>query len=349
MSEAVARSGQAGSRTVFQLLPGILLCIAVSGLAELLGAGEAALFGRAWLEPLVLAILLGMLVANTLPVPKAAVPGIRFSAKTLLDIAVALLGATLSAAALQTLGFAAVLLIALMVFVALTAAFLLCRMLGLGPRLAMLIAAGNAICGNSAIAAVAPIIGADEEEIAAAISLTALLGVVTVLLLPLAVYLFDLALPRYALLTGLTVYAVPQVIAAAAPFGAATVTLATFVKLARVLMLGPLTLVLSLLAPRFGDSQQPTAGPRSRPVLFLPWFIVAFLLLAACRWAGLLDDALAHQLGTVSNYLAVVAMAALGFGVRLRSLVEVGPRVALGTGLANVTMVLLAIGMLQLL
>jgi uncharacterized integral membrane protein (TIGR00698 family) len=321
----------------------------VAAAAELLAGIEAMLFGRAWLEPLVLAILLGMLVGNAVAVPAGASPGIRFSAKTLLDIAVALLGATLSLAALRSLGGWAVLLIALMVFAGLAGAFVLCRALGLSRRLAMLIAAGNAICGNSAIASVAPIIGADEEEIAAAISLTALLGVATVLLLPLAVHLFDLPLPQYAVLTGLTVYAVPQVIAAAAPFGAATVTLATFVKLARVLMLGPLTLLLAALAPRFGAGEGGPSASTGRPVLFLPWFIIGFLVLAVCRWSGLLSEDLARLLGTGSNILATVAMAALGFGVRLRSLLEVGPTVALGTGLANILMLVLALATLQLL
>lgn len=334
--------GQAG-----KLLPGILLCLLVAVAAELLGVAEAALLGRAWLEPLVLAILLGMLLGNTLGVPDGARPGIRFSAKTLLDIAVALLGATLSLAALESLGLGAVLLIALMVLVALGGGFVLCRLLGLSPRMAILIASGNAICGNSAIAAVAPIVGADDEEVAASISLTALLGVVTVLLLPVAVFAFGLALPRYALLTGLTVYAVPQVIAAAAPFGVATVTLATFVKLARVLMLGPLTVLLSVLAPSFRPGEE--AGAPARPRLFLPWFILAFLLLAGLRWLGILPDGLAQQLGLASNLLAVIAMAALGFGVRLGSLVEVGPRVALGTALTAVMMVGLALVTLQLL
>jgi uncharacterized integral membrane protein (TIGR00698 family) len=314
----------------------------------LLGELEAFLFGRAWLEPLVLAILLGMLIANAGTLPRGFQPGIRFGAKTVLDVAVALLGATLSLAALRTLGVAAVLLIAAMVFVALWGGFWIGRLLGLNRRLAMLIAAGNAICGNSAIAAVAPIIRADEEDIAAAISLTALLGVVTVLLLPAAVYLFELPLPRYALLSGLTVYAVPQVIAAAAPFGAATVTLATFVKLARVLMLGPLTLLLSLLAPRFAEPNS-AGAPAARPRLFLPWFILAFLALAACRWTGLIGEGLAYPLGVASNWLAVIAMAGLGFGVRLKSLTEVGPRVAIATVLVNLLMVALALGMLALL
>jgi len=341
-------SGQAGRIALLTILPGLALCVVVGLAAQLLGSLEAMLFGRAWLEPLVLAILLGMLIANAIVLPDSVRPGIRFGAKTVLDIAVALLGATLSIAALETLGLTSVALIAAMVFVALAIGFWVARTLGLNRRLAMLIAAGNAICGNSAIAAVAPIIGADEEEIAAAISLTALLGVITVLLLPIAVYVFDMALPRYALLSGLTVYAVPQVIAAAAPFGAATITLATFVKLARVLMLGPLTLLLSVLAPRFAE---PGSGDitAARPRLFLPWFILAFLALAICRWTGLIGESIGHPLGLVSNWLAVVAMAGLGFGVRLRSLTEVGPRVAATTCLVNLMMVGLALLVLRLL
>ncbi|WP_205214991.1 MULTISPECIES: YeiH family protein [Sphingomonas] len=343
-----APSTEPNGRAPLSLLPGLALCVAVGLAAQALGAGEALLLGRAWLEPLVLAILLGMALANSFRLPPSVAPGIRFGAKTVLDVAVALLGATLSIAALETLGLVAVVLIAAMVFVALAGGFWLGRLLGLNRRLAMLIAAGNAICGNSAIAAVAPIIGADEEEIAAAISLTALLGVVTVLLLPIAVYVFALPLPRYALLSGLTVYAVPQVLAAAAPFGAATITLATFVKLARVLMLGPLTLLLSLLAPRFADADSSVA-PAARPRLFLPWFIIAFLVLAVCRWTGLIGEDLARPLGLVSNWLAVVAMAGLGFGVRLKTLGEVGPRVAGATVLVNLMMVGLALGMLALL
>jgi len=346
---SAAAAAERVRRQPLALLPGLALCIVVGIAAQLLGQLEALLFGRAWIEPLVLAILLGMLIANAGTLPPSVRPGVRFGAKTVLDIAVALLGATLSLAALRTLGVAAVLLIAAMVFVALLAGFWIGRLLGLNRRLAMLIAAGNAICGNSAIAAVAPIINADEEEIAAAISLTALLGVVTVLLLPVAVYAFALPLERYALLTGLTVYAVPQVIAAAAPFGAATTTLATFVKLARVLMLGPLTLLLSLFARRFAEPGGGGTTAAARPRLFLPWFIIAFLALAACRWTGLIGENLAQPLGLASNWMAVVAMAALGFGVRLRSLIDVGPRVAVATVLVNVMMVALAFGMLALL
>jgi uncharacterized integral membrane protein (TIGR00698 family) len=324
-----------------------LLSVLVALVAVGLGHVEARLLGRPWLEPLVLAILLGMVLGNMFRLPEAVAPGIRFSARTLLDIAVALLGATLSWAAVTAIGARLFLIIALVVLAALLIVFMVGRALGLSRRLAMLIAAGNAICGNSAIAAVAPIIGAKREEVAAAIALTALIGVVTVVSLPLAVHGLGQELPAYAVLTGLTVYAVPQVVAAAAPFGTATVALATLVKLARVVMLGPLTLLLSLLGRHFSEAGDDPASVH-RPILYLPWFIIAFVILAAARSGEWIGDDLAATLGQWSKQLSTVAMAALGLEVRLASLREAAPRVALVSALAAVLMLVLAVGALQL-
>src|SRR5690606_31975522 len=120
--------------------------------------------------------------------------------------------------------------------------------------LALLIACGNAICGNSAIAAVAPVIRAEREQVASAIAFTAVLGVVAVLGLPLLIAPLALSDTEYGVLAGLTVYAVPQVIAAAFPVSVAAGQMATLVKLARVLLLGPVVLLLALL------HRQPSAG-----------------------------------------------------------------------------------------
>ncbi len=96
----------------------------------------------------------------------------------------------------------------------LAVSFSLSRLLGLNTKLSILIACGNSICGNSAIAAVAPVIGADGDDIASSISFTAILGVLMVLGLPLLIPLLDLTATQYGILAGLTVYAVPQVLAA---------------------------------------------------------------------------------------------------------------------------------------
>ena len=265
----------------------------------------------------------------------------------MLDIAVALLGATLSWAAVVSLGPLLFLLIALVVMVALGLVFVIGRALGLSARLAMLIAAGNAICGNSAIAAVAPIIGAKRDEVAAAIALTALIGVVTVVLLPVAVLGFGQELSDYAVLAGLTVYAVPQVVAATIPFGTAIIALATLVKLARVVMLGPITLLLSLVGSRFVEPGEEMVRKRG-PSLYLPWFIIAFIVLAAVRSAGLIGDEAAATIGLLSKQLSTVAMAALGLEVRFATLRQAAPKVALVSSLAAALMLVLALGAVQL-
>src|ERR1700675_1837819 len=157
---------------------------------------------------------------------------------------------------------------------ALSISFVICRVTGLPLRMAILIACGNSICGNSAIAAVAPVIGADSDDIAASISFTAMLGVIVVLTLPLMVPVLQLSLTQYGVLAGLTVYAVPQVLAATLPIGALSNQVGTVVKLVRVLMLGPVVLGLSLISrhlppePRTGSQvSESRTAKRSGPAL----------------------------------------------------------------------------------
>src|SRR6185436_14460717 len=136
------------------------------------------------------------------------------------------------------------------VALAIATSYLISRLLGLPLRMSILIACGNSICGNSAIAAVAPVIGADADDVASSISFTAVLGVLFVLGLPFLVPILQLSLTQYGVLAGLTVYAVPQVLAATLPIGALSNQVGTVIKLVRVLMLGPVVLGLSLLANR---------------------------------------------------------------------------------------------------
>ena len=260
-------------RTAIALIPGVALCGAVTFVAFALERGEQALFGRAWLEALVLAILLGTIIRTSWAPGRRWFPGISFSAKFLLELAVVLLGASVSAATILAAGPWLLLGIAGVVIVAIGASFLLGRLLRLPTRMALLVACGNSICGNSAIAAVAPVIGADGDDVAASIGFTAVLGVIVVLALPLLGIALHLDGVQYGALAGLTVYAVPQVIAAAAPIGPTAVQMGTLVKLVRVLMLGPVCLLLSLLALR--EASLGAAGPRPRLHQLVPWFILA--------------------------------------------------------------------------
>ena len=342
-----------------RVLPGLLLCVGVTLAAMGLERIETRLASAAWLEALVLAILVGIAVRTAWTPGDRWTAGIDFSAKFLLEVAVVLLGASVSARTVLAAGPGLLLGIAAVVVLAIACSYGIGRLLGLPHRMATLIACGNSICGNSAIAAVAPIIGADGEDVAASIAFTAVLGVVVVLCLPLTVPLLHLSGLQYGALAGLTVYAVPQVLAATAPLGVVAVQLGTLVKLVRVLMLGPVVLGLSLLTRRFRDEadeaaphvtagDRPTAGKLSLHKL-VPWFIVGFLVLAGLRSAGLIPSASLAPTATVANLLTVISMAALGLGTDLRVVARAGGRVTAAVTASLVVLGAISLGLIRLL
>lgn len=327
-------------------LPGILICTAVTLAALATQWVETSLFGHPWVEALVLAILLGTAVRTAWTPGAEFRPGIAFCAKTILEIAVLLLGASISLQTIAAAGPALLLGIAAIVVAAMTASYAIGRALGLPVRMAILVAAGNSICGNSAIAAVAPVIGATGKDIASSIAFTAVLGVAVVLLLPIAVPLLHMSETQYGILAGLTVYAVPQVLAATAPIGAIAVQTGTLVKLVRVLMLGPLVMVLS-----FGAAQRAAAGARRKLSLnqMMPWFILGFLALAVLRSAGLIPTAALPPLAWASKAFTILSMAALGLGVDVRTVAKAGPAVT-GTVILSLVMLLaVSLGLIRIL
>jgi uncharacterized integral membrane protein (TIGR00698 family) len=344
---SASRNGPATSVTrLAALIPGVVLCIAVAGVSAALEAAERRLFAHPYVEALVLAILLGMAVRSFWKPPERWQVGIAFSAKQLLEVAVMLLGASVSFAAIAASGAALLGAIAAVVVATLGLSFGLGRMLGLSTRLSILIACGNSICGNSAIAAVAPVIGADADEIASSISFTAILGVMMVLGLPLLIPLLQLSATQYGILAGLTVYAVPQVLAATLPAGLVSTQIGTLVKLMRVLMLGPIVVGLSLLAPRLQGGARSSEGIGF--FRLVPWFIFGFLALAALRSIDIVPVAVIGPLTAITGFLTVVSMAALGLGVDVRVLATVGGRVTAAVTLSLLLLLAISLGLIHL-
>ncbi|BCB21350.1 putative sulfate exporter family transporter [Bosea sp. ANAM02] len=338
-----------------RILPGLGLCAGISAVAFVLEHIEALATGRAWLEALVLAILIGTAIRSIWTPSEIWRPGIAFSAKMVLEIAIVLLGASLNVAMIMAAGPALLIGIAVVVALALVVSFLLGRALGLPKRMAVLVACGNSICGNSAIAAVAPVIGADGKDVAASIAFTAVLGVLVVLGLPLLVPLLHMSETQYGVLAGLTVYAVPQVLAATAPVAAASVQIGTLVKLVRVLMLGPVVLTLSILGHRLRDDREAGTGgasPASRRLAvnkLVPWFIIAFLGMAALRSHGLIPEMALAPLAKTASVLTIISMAALGLGVDVRVVARAGGRVTAAVTLSLIALTAVSLGLIRLL
>lgn len=307
----------------FAVVPGVTACFALAVLSVIAEALETSTLGYPYVESLVVAIILGMIVRTIWRPSERWLVGIEFSARRVLEIAVVLFGAALSFASIAASGFLLIGTIVAVISVVLVVSYGLSRALGLSTKMSILIACGNSICGNSAIAAVAPVIGADSNDVGASISFTAILGVATVLGLPLLIPLLDLSASQYGILAGMTVYAVPQVLAATVPIGPVSAQIGTMVKLLRVLMLGPVVLALSVFMKVASKYEAPSDKQRS-PFQWVPWFIPGFFFLATLRSFDLLPGAVLVAISTVASCLTIVSMAALGLGVNLRHIFQGG-------------------------
>ncbi|MDQ6736589.1 MAG: putative sulfate exporter family transporter, partial [Gemmatimonadota bacterium] len=258
------------------------------------------------------------------------------AAKEVLEVAIFLLGASVDLPLLLRAGPSLAVGIVLLVIVGIGGSYAIGRACGLPKKLAVLVACGNSICGNSAIAAVAPVIGAKKEHVASSIAFTAILGVVVVLGLPMLIHPLGMNNYQYGVLAGLTVYAVPQVLAAAFPVSVLSGQVGTLVKLVRVLMLGPVVLFFAVTNR---GNQNSATGARFQITRFVPWFIIGFLALAIMRSAGAMPATWVNPTRAVSGWLTVAAMAALGLGVDLKVIGKVGPRV-IGTVSASLVMLI---------
>jgi uncharacterized integral membrane protein (TIGR00698 family) len=321
-------------------LPGAALSILIALVAYLAQQLESQLIGYAIIEALVIAILLGMLFRNVFGLNKAFSPGISFAAKEILEFAVVLLGASVNFVALFKEGAPLFVAIVCAVILALAVSTFVGRALGLSAKLSTLIAVGNSICGNSAIAAVAPVIKAEPDDVASSIAFTAVLGVIVVLTLPSLIPILQFTPYQYGVLAGMSVYAVPQVVAAAAQVSDLSLRVATSVKLVRVLMMGPVVLFYSL-------KQHANKGAKLNFSKLVPSFIIGFIALAVLRTVGVVPESIGKQLSDIGKLIMIVSMAALGLSVDVKSIRKAGPRVTLTVIASLVVLIVVSILFIQ--
>ncbi|PHY94636.1 putative sulfate exporter family transporter [Acetobacter pomorum] len=317
-------------------LPGVLLCLALTGIAYLCEQIEGLLCGKIWLEQLNLALIAGV-VARTVHKPDHLwQPGIRTCSKTLLNIGIVLLGASFSIDTAFSGG--PWLLVGVMGLVTFSLIFTSCigHVVGLPRPQTLLVACGNSICGNSAIMAAAPAIHAKDEDIGATIAFTAAGGLILVVGLSLAAPFLSLDSHVGGALAGLTVYAVPQVGAAASAFGPTAPHIGMLIKLMRVLMLGPVCIVLSMLYARLnrGNVQHASRVPQ-----MVPWYIIGFIIMMSARSMNVMPQAMIEPVSLAANFLTILAMAALGLCIDIRSVFRAGVPLLLTEGFSLIGLV----------
>ena len=277
-------------------------------------------------------MLLGLAIGAPAAIRERLLPGASLAARYALRIGITLLGARLTIGQLLGTGLGSVLAIVVTVSAALLLGTWLARRFGLVPPLSALITVGMAICGNSAILALSPIIGARHRETAYAVSTITIFGLIGVLVLPVLGRLLEMSDPAFGTWAGLAVNDTAQVVATGYAYSAPAGDVATVVKLTRNLAILPVLLGATWLVAR-STPTAPTSGSTLGMVArAVPWFVIGFVVFAALRSLGLLDLALptggtlADLCSTLAGLLILVALAGVGMATDLRAMLGVGAR-----------------------
>ncbi|HKC43325.1 MAG TPA: putative sulfate exporter family transporter [Burkholderiales bacterium] len=304
--------------------PGMLVAAVLALVAGWIAGGLGEPLAR---NPVLVAMLFGLVIGNTFGCPEALKPGLDFTRRCLLRLAVALIGFRITVRLLADLGVAPIAIAAAeLVLVLLVVRWVAVRLFKLDRELALLVAAGSAVCGASAILAVAALTRARTQQAGMSITLITVFGTIALLVYPIA--FLDGWLPKlddeqYGVFVGASIYELAQVYGASYAVSELALNTATLVKLTKVLMLVPLLFVLGYIRRR----------REAVPVPF-PWFIAAFVGATLANSAVTLHPLVRSAIFQLDLFLFLMVMIALGLDTRLSRLREEGGALALvGAGI----------------
>ncbi|MDW7670699.1 MAG: YeiH family protein [Bacillota bacterium] len=322
-------------------LPGFMLALGFAVPAWFLGA-EYRLIGGP-----VFAILLGMLVATLFHIPNVFGPGFRFTSKKILQLSIVLIGFSMNLSHVLTMGARSLVIILAVLLTSFGTAYVLRYLLKTEENVTILIGVGTAICGGSAIAATAPVIRANDREIASAISTIFLFNIIAVLLFPSLGRLMDMTETAFGMWAGTAINDTSSVVAAGQIWSEGALQTATIVKLVRTLMIIPVVLILGILQTRKMTGEKklkkserhvsnPTIRQRKDSYVLLkvfPWFVLLFLAASLLTTMNVVTPDGARLLASAGRFFIVTAMAAIGLNTNLKQLAANGVRpLLLGMG-----------------
>ncbi len=304
-------------------LLGVSICFALAALAVLL----EELIPGGLLGASIIALFAGTLI-NSFFHPAWMKPALKFTSKKILKLAIILLGASLSLNTIMEVGKMTFFVMIFTFAVCFGGGYFVRKAFGLNWKLGNLISAGTGICGGSAVAAIAPVIDADDKDIAFAMSSTFLFDMVMIALYPLMGKALGMSDIAYGIWAGTSVNDTASVVASGYAFSEIAGDFATMVKLTRTIAIIPTVLVFAYIGTRIKKkelkAEEQKGGKKVSIFKIIPWFIGGFLLLAIVNSAGLIPLAVGGVLKGASKYLMVCALAAIGLGTSITDFKKAG-------------------------
>ena len=302
------------------ILPGLFLSLIIAVIAKTI----ESLLPIHIIGASVIALFLGMII-NSFFHPAILKSGTKFTSKKVLKFAIILLGASLNVNVILNVGKLSLMVMIFTLLTCFGGGYFIGKALGLNWKLSNLISAGTGICGGSAIAAIAPVIDADDSDIAYAMSATFLFDMAMILLFPIMGKMLGLSDMAYGLWAGTAVNDTSSVVAAGYAFSEGAGDFATMVKLTRTLSIIPTVLTFSLVNMRIKRKNTSDAVYKKVNVLKLfPWFILGFLALAAVNSFGAITPEISGVAKDISKFLMVASLGAIGLNTSFKDMKKSG-------------------------
>lgn len=323
-------------------IPGFLMALLVALIARYL----ESLLPIPLIGESVIALFIGMAINHIKKPSKMISAGLKFTSKRVLKFSIILLGASLSIGTILSVGR---LSLTVMIFTLITCfgcGYFVGKWLGLDWKLSNMISAGTGICGGSAIAAMAPVIEAEDKDVAYAMSATFLFDMAMIVLFPIMGRAMGLSDMAYGLWTGTAVNDTSSVVAAGYAFSEAAGDFATMVKLTRTLSIIPTVLIFSLINTRINNknlAKDAVSREKVKITSLFPWFILAFVGMAIINSFGIIPATVSTAMKTLSKFLMVSALAAIGMNTDFREIKKSGINPMIHGFIISVLVVIVAI------
>lgn len=322
------------------VLPGFAVCLVIAVLGKILGGFVPAVGAASF------AILLGIIAGNTFLNHKRFDTGTKFSESRLLEYSIVLTGASLNLGDVISVGAGGLLFIILQMAATISLAYIIGRKLRFSRKFSLLMCAGNAVCGSSAIGSIAPVVGADSKDKGLSITMVNVTGTFLMVLMPIitgALYGHE-TLHTSAAIGGI-LQSIGQVIASAKFVNDDVVQMATVFKIVRIIFLVAVALVFS----RMNTSEEGrlfSGGSGKKVKTGIPWFIIGFFILSIVNSLGLIPGSVSGVCHFISNQFEIIALAAIGMRVKFRTLISEGPRAMLYGGLVGAAQICCALALI---
>lgn len=331
-------------KNIKEIIPGFFVCLVIGLLAQQIAkffpSIGAALF----------AIGIGMIAGNTFLNKDIFNIGTKFSESKLLEYSIVLTGLTLHLSDIMGIGFHGVGYIAIQMTLTIMICYYIGKHLGFTKRFSLLMCAGNAVCGSSAIGTVSPILEADSKDKGISITIVNVTGTILMVALPILTgLLYNHETMRTSAMIGGTLQSIGQVIASAALVNGEVVEFATIFKIVRIIFV--VAVALSYSKMNLEDNEpllKRKAGITTQVKAKVPWFVIGFFILSIINSTNIVPIEISHIAKSISTQFEIIALAAIGMRVKFKDLIQEGPKAMLygcltGTSQIIIAMILIAI------